>query len=452
MRILHTSDWHIGKRLGSYSRLEEQERVFQEIQEISLSQSVDLILVAGDLFDTFHPSIEAERLYYRTLKMLSQDGKVPVIVIAGNHDSPDKIESSRVLAEEFGIQLLGYPNTSPSAVRLKTGLSVEEREPGVLFLTLPSGEQANILYTPYANESRLRQALFTDFHREDTAAAASSEQREDLAEASGEKSLASKVAESTKKRGDIPGGATKGTTKETALIELLAQRWQEQADRWCSNKQVNLLVTHLFLAGSDKESEEQEGEKSIDHPGGVSRIPISAVPEKIQYTALGHIHRGYPVRKDPPVVYSGSPLAYSVREDKNKNSLIIVDVKPGEPATYTRVPLTQGYPIMVQTFCSVAEAVGWLESHKGCYADITLQLEDYLSPQDTKALYQAHPRILDVRLAFEVEGTQESVGWQESRKDQNIYELFSDYFKQSKGIEPPQGVMDLFKEIVGEKL
>ncbi len=400
MRILHTSDWHIGKRLGTFSRIEEQRKVLAEITEIAKAESVDLVLVAGDLFDTYHPPVEAEELLYHTLKELSQEGRVPVIVIAGNHDSPDKIESPHVLAREFGIQLLGYPHTEPPAVALSSGVCLSTKEPGVLAIETPSGESAMLLYTPYANESRLRHALFSD-------------------------------------------------QKERALTELLATRWSEQASKWCTEDRVNLLVAHLFLAGSDTEEEDQEGEKSIDHPGGVSRIPVGAIPSSVQYTALGHIHRGYNIGKEQPVVYSGSPLAYSVREGGNSNSVVVADIQPGQKATYRRVPLTKGYPIRVESFSSIAEAVDWMEGHQDCYVDITLSLKEYLSPEQASMLHDAHPRILDIHLAFEFEADEQG-GAILARSDQNIYELFGEYFQSREGIEVPEQIMNLFKEIVGE--
>jgi exonuclease SbcD len=92
MKILHTADWHLGKKLDNISRLEEQKEVLQEICDIADQQQVDVVIVAGDLFDTFNPPVEATELLYQTLKRLTANGKRPVLAIAGNHDSPDRIE------------------------------------------------------------------------------------------------------------------------------------------------------------------------------------------------------------------------------------------------------------------------------------------------------------------------------------------------------------------------
>ena len=112
MKILHTADWHIGKRLDRFSRIEEQRAVLAEISAIAAREKVDLCLVAGDLYDTVNPGSEAEELLYRGLTDLSGGGARPVIAIAGNHDSPDRINAPDVLAREQGIILIGYPAAS----------------------------------------------------------------------------------------------------------------------------------------------------------------------------------------------------------------------------------------------------------------------------------------------------------------------------------------------------
>ena len=73
MRLLHTSDWHLGKKLNSFDRLEEQRNVMREIVSIADKQNVDMVVVAGDLFDTYNPSSEAQQLLYQTLYELSNN-------------------------------------------------------------------------------------------------------------------------------------------------------------------------------------------------------------------------------------------------------------------------------------------------------------------------------------------------------------------------------------------
>ena len=160
MKILHTSDWHLGKRLEEFSRLEEQKAVMQEICEIAEREQADAVIVAGDLFDTFNPPTEAIDLLYKTLKRLTANGRRPVIAIAGNHDSPDRIEAPDPLARECGIIFAGYPHSVIHPFLLDSGLQVMRSDNGFLELRLPTCEEPlRLLLTPYANEYRLKTFL-----------------------------------------------------------------------------------------------------------------------------------------------------------------------------------------------------------------------------------------------------------------------------------------------------
>ena len=113
MKILHSSDWHLGKKLGPYSRLKEQEEVLLEIIALKEQESPDLIILSGDLYDTWNPPHDAIELLYKTLKHLAGEGPTPVIALAGNHDAPDHIEAPDSLARECGIFFMGYPKAVP---------------------------------------------------------------------------------------------------------------------------------------------------------------------------------------------------------------------------------------------------------------------------------------------------------------------------------------------------
>jgi exonuclease SbcD len=104
MRVLHTSDWHVGKALRGRSRATEHEAVLGEIAGITRREAVDLVIVAGDLFDCATPSPEAERIVYRGLLDLAEGGR-PVIVVAGNHDSAQRLGAVAPLSEASGIHV-----------------------------------------------------------------------------------------------------------------------------------------------------------------------------------------------------------------------------------------------------------------------------------------------------------------------------------------------------------
>ncbi len=164
MKILHTADWHLGKRLDRFSRLQEQAEVMQEIVEIADREEVDLVLVAGDLFDAINPATEAVELFYKTLRQLTKDGRRPVVAIAGNHDSPNFINAPDPLARQCGIILVGYPKAVVESFGNEYFSIVKSCE-GLVEIQLHSYDYpVRILHTPYANEVRLKQ--FLDNRRE----------------------------------------------------------------------------------------------------------------------------------------------------------------------------------------------------------------------------------------------------------------------------------------------
>ena len=111
MKILHTADWHIGKLLEGKSRLKEQEVVLGQLVRMAEENQADMVCIAGDIFDNSHPSAGAEALLYQTLKDLSANGERLVVLIAGNHDQPSRLEAIAPLVKEHGIVIYGTPRT-----------------------------------------------------------------------------------------------------------------------------------------------------------------------------------------------------------------------------------------------------------------------------------------------------------------------------------------------------
>jgi exonuclease SbcD len=136
MRVLHTSDWHVGKALRGRSRAAEHEAVLGEIAGIARREAVDLVIVAGDLFDSATPSPEAERIVYRGLLDLAEGGR-PVIVVAGNHDSAQRLGAVAPLSEASGIHVA-------AAVRPPDDGGVVEVAAG--------GERAQVALLPFPSQ------------------------------------------------------------------------------------------------------------------------------------------------------------------------------------------------------------------------------------------------------------------------------------------------------------
>jgi len=405
MKILHTSDWHLGKRLENFSRIEEQQEVLQEICEIANNEKVDAVIVAGDLFDTFNPPTEAIDLFYKTLKRLTNNGKRPVIAIAGNHDSPDRIEAPDPLARECGIIFAGYPNSMVSKFALESGLKILKSEEGFLEIKLPENpDPLRVLLTPYANEFRLKTALGCE-------------------------------------------------NSEEELRKILQQKWNNLAEKHCDNIGVNILVSHLFLIEKGGEMpDEPADEKPILHVGGVQAVYTENIPKQIQYTALGHLHRMHAVDKNTNTVYySGSPLSYSFAEADQQKYVLIVDAKPGENIQVTEKLLTKGKKLLRNRAEGIEDALNWLTDNQDCLVELTLVTNNFLTAMERKQLNALHTGIVTV--IPEVRNADEMTSKQTKSIDlsKNMNALFCDYFKHSKGQEPNNEIMELFTEILAEE-
>ncbi len=158
MRILHTSDWHLGRTLEGRSRADEHEEMLQEIASLVEAYHIDMLLVAGDVFDAYNPPAAAEEMYYHYLEKLASAGRTAVVVAAGNHDSPERIRAANPLAVRHGISLFGLPGErlAPSEVVGR----IERIDAGLGWADIRIGEEcARVVVLPYPSEVRLGEVL-----------------------------------------------------------------------------------------------------------------------------------------------------------------------------------------------------------------------------------------------------------------------------------------------------
>lgn len=400
MKILHTADWHLGKRLENFSRLDEQRLVMKEIIDIANQEDVDLVLVAGDLFDNFNPSTEAVELFYKTLKALSNNGRRPVVAIAGNHDSPDRIDAPDVLAKECGIILIGHPNAEVPLFELEN-FKISKTDKGFLELIIKNIPfPVRILHTAYANEIRLKEYL-------------------------GEEN------------------------RELALNQILHDRWNNLAENYCDDKGVNLMLAHLFMMkkGMPK-PEEPEGEKPI-MIGNADLIYSEIIPQQIQYSALGHLHNYQNIGSiEKPVIYSSAALCYSFSEAGQTKSVTIIEAEPGKDVSHRPVPITNGKKLYRKTFDSVDVTLDWLRENADALVELTLESDTFIKAEDRKRLYQSHNGIIHLIPKIKNDALAVSEQNNSINLNQDIQDLFRDYFKsKNKNQEPNEELLQLFREI-----
>ncbi|MFO7868176.1 MAG: exonuclease SbcCD subunit D [Bacteroidales bacterium] len=396
MKILHTSDWHIGKRLGNVYRLEEQRKVLDEICAIAHKKSVDAVVVAGDVFDVYNPPVDAIELVYSQLKKLSLNGKRPVVVIAGNHDSPDRIEAPNALARDNGIFLFGYPKSQYTSFTNDLLFTVSKTAPGFVEFTLASQEKLRVIVAPFANEHRMKEAFITD--------------------------------------------------ESKTLTDSLRLFWKQIADTYCDNSGVNIcLGHHLILPKSQTEIEEPDNEKPIQ---AISELlPPNVIPSQIQYVALGHLHSNRIVSHNPHIQYSGSICAYSFSEAHHKKHITIVTCNSGEKAEIEKVELHTPRDLVRVSCSGIEEAREWLENNQDCYVELTIHVDTYIRPVDIKSLHAIHDGIIYIIPLMPVQQTHESSSVAVSH-NRSMQDLFAEYFESKNGVKPSKEICSIFNEIV----
>ncbi|OOG78453.1 exonuclease subunit SbcD [Algoriphagus sp. A40] len=404
MKILHTADWHLGKRLQEYSRLEEQKLVLDEICQIADQQDVDLILLAGDIFDTFNPTHEAVELLYKTLRRLSKNGTRPIVAISGNHDSTQFVEAPDPLARELGILFYSRFDTVIPIGKLDSGTEITQSESGFLELKLPKFNfPTRILLAPYANEVSLRTYL-------------------------GEEN------------------------REAEFRSILANKWKQIANKYCDETGVNLFAGHFFFTREGEKPEaEPESERPILHVGGTQALFTQNIPNQIQYAALGHLHRYHAVSHDTiPVVYSSSPLAYSFSEAEQEKKVVIIEAEPGKPAFFRPIGLKQGRPLIRKKFDNLPETLQWLEDNPYCFVEITYETEESIDASTRKAIMKAHDGIVSLIPQIKNPAGQESFQLHVDDLSKDVESLFRMFYQSEKGQEPNPEILILFKEIISQ--
>lgn len=270
IRILHTADWHLGQTFFGYDRVEEHVHFLQWLARELKENKIDVLLVAGDVFDVSNPSAASQRLFYHFIRQVTEENpKLQLVVVAGNHDSAARLEAPVPLLQEMRTEIRGI-------VRKHEG----EIDYDHLIVELKNSEgevEALCLAVPF-----LRQ-------------------------------------------GDYPVVATDGNPYAEGVKELYV-RLQERALQRRKDGQALVAVGHLQATGSEI-AERDFSERTII--GGLECVSPDTFTEQIAYTALGHIHKSQRVSGRENVRYAGSPLPMSFAEREYHHGVVIVTLAEG---------------------------------------------------------------------------------------------------------------------------
>lgn len=283
MKILHTSDWHVGRGIRGRSRADEHRAVLAEIVEITAEEQADVVLVAGDAFDLPTPSPESEAIVYDALLGLADTG-AHVVVLSGNHDNPRRWHALQ-------------PLLARSTVHVASDVRAPDRG-GVLDLQAASGEVARIALVPFLSQRSIVRADQLMDRRADQ--------------------HAQRYADRARR---ILDALTAGFGPDT----------------------VNVVAAHLTVASGQPVlgGGERAAHTIFDYV-----VPPTLFPASAQYVALGHLHQPHRIAGPCPIWYSGSPLHLDFGEvERDHKAVLVVEVAPGLPAAVRTVDLTQGRPL-----------------------------------------------------------------------------------------------------------
>lgn len=266
MRLLHTSDWHLGQTLHNYDRAYEHQRFLDWLLDTLETEQTDALLIAGDVFDNANPSAAAQRQFYRFLTAAKH--RVPhldIVIIAGNHDSPGRLEAPAPLLEAFDATVVGHVTRQQGEIELDRLLAPLKNRDGDI--------AAWCLAAPFLRP------------------------------------------------GDVPRVETVGDPYLEG-VALLYRQVLDHALRRRENGQAIVALGHCHMSGG-LTSEDSERRIIV---GGAEALPVDIFDPAIAYIALGHLHRAQKVGGQNRVRYSGSPLPMSFTEIRYPHQVVRIDL------------------------------------------------------------------------------------------------------------------------------
>lgn len=399
MRILHTADWHLGKNLEGLSRMDEQEQFLEDFVHIVKDNNIDLVIIAGDVYDSSNPPARAEKMFYDTLKKISANGERMTLVISGNHDNPERLVAAGPLAREHGIIMVGTPKSVVEVGEYGNNRVLNSGE-GFIELDI-NGEKTVILTVPYPSEKRLNEVLY----------GAMDETEERV------KSYSDRIKK---------------------LFDSLKGNFKEDT--------INLVVSHLFATGAENTGSERNIEL-----GGSFIVDKECFPKEAQYVALGHIHKPMILPgTDKKIRYAGSPLQYNKKEISFEKKCFLIDVKASEDAYIDEIKFKVYKPIEVWKCNSIDEAIEKCEENKDrdCWVYLEIKTDRYIREDEIKTMKKLKDDIIEIipKITLDEEEIDER-----SFSEKSFEELFTDFYEKERGVQPQDDLVELLLGIVKEE-
>jgi len=274
MKILHTSDWHLGRSLYGRNRYDEFTAFLDWLSSIIDAEEIDALLVAGDIFDTSTPSNRAQELYYRFLCKVANSCCRHIVVIAGNHDSPSFLNAPKELLRALNVYVVG-------------AMTQNLEDEVIVLNNKQNNPEAIICAVPYLRDKDIRTAL-------------PGETIED-------------------KHTKLIDGIRNHYAEVCAIAELKQKAFEEKEH---STGIPIIALGHLFTAGG--KTVDGDGVREL-YVGSLAHLSADVFPTSIDYLALGHLHVPQCVGGAEHIRYSGSPIPMGYGEAKQQKKVVVVE-------------------------------------------------------------------------------------------------------------------------------
>lgn len=387
MRIMHTSDWHVGRTIRGRSREHEHAGVLAEMLDLVEDERVDLVVVAGDQFDAAVPSAAAERLVWGTLVGFAERG-AKVVVVAGNHDNAAKLDAlARVLSRGGDITVAAHvrPPGEGGVARVET-----------------AGGEARVALVPFLSQRGIVKTA-------------------DL----------------------LDRDAGQHAQAYAERVKLVLERL---CDGFGSGGSVDLVAAHLTVVGAGNVNDALGGGERLSHIFDYV-VPPQAFPAEAHYAALGHLHQPHDVAGPCPARYSGSPLHLDFGEVASERGVTILEATPATPVEIRHRPLRSGYRLLTLrgTVGQLEAAAGDLGERVYVRAVVDEPPRAGLAEEVRRAV----PQAVDVRVAESMRpptGHGDDLDAETAAADPAA--LFAQYL-EARGIED-QRVPELFRSLLDD--
>lgn len=400
MRILHTSDWHFGRTLHGVDLAPAIDLFCQWLVNTVQRESVDVVLVSGDVYDRPIPSLVAVRQLEKVLSELS--ALATVVLTSGNHDSSTRLGfASALLRDE---------------IHLVT--SVDEVGSGI-DLTNKAGERVIVYPIPYLEPESTRYALGRR-----------------LADLRGDRLLDSDL-------GDEVTVVRSHQAVIDAALELVNADLSQR--RKSGDDAPAIAMVHAFITGGTASDSER-----VIEVGGVQDVRSSSfdlhLPLPLAYIAAGHLHRPQDISgAQVPIRYSGSPVAYSFSEAGTTKSVTLVDIYPGEPVVCSHLPIPVWRDLVTITGTLEEVLSDKHRDQRQSFASITVT--DDVRPARLKHhVLQAFPYAVFVTHQSSKKANIAAVPTRHDRR--NDQEICASFFTEVGGRDLTDNEMDVLKSVL----